>query len=225
MRNKPNQYKFIASSVAMVLLLPACSNSISTKPGTAISTQSAFFEHFDTNKDQKVTADEFILARSGRFKKDDKDGNGVLSRREYIQASLLRSRARKKEQKLEYFASIDTDNDGTVSKKEFIASSEERAKKYFANLDKDNSGSINNEEFAFFRYIGEQNSMRRQTDPFLQFMEMDLNRDTQLTQEERNTARMKWFDSMDKNGDKVVTPAEVMQAKEQRAKKKVSQGK
>lgn len=229
MKKISNQSKFIASSVAMILLLPACSNTISTKPEVATAKQSAFFEHFDTNKDLKVTADEFIEARSGRFKTDDKNGDGVLSRREYITASHARLRVRMAEQKLEkknkYFAKMDADDDGTVDEKEFIASSQVRAKKTFAKMDTDKSGLINSDEYVSFSYKDSHKSMSRQSNPYKMFTEMDVNRNNQLSLEERNKARMKWFDSMDRNADKVVTPEEVAQAKEEREKKKANLGK
>lgn len=222
------QTAFIASSVAIILLLPACSNAVSTKPDTVLPKQSTFFEHFDANKDQIVTVDEFIAARSDRFKADDKNDDGVLSRREYITASHVRQKARKEQQRLErrkkYFAEMDTDNDGTVDENEFMASSQARAKKSFSKMDKDNSGIINSGEYASYRYQGSQDSMSRRS-PYQMFKEMDINKDSQISQSERNTARMKWFDSMDINGNKLVTPEEVELAREERAKKKALQKK
>lgn len=48
------------------------------------------------------------------------------------------------------FAAMDTDKDGKVSKKEFVAAQKDAAKgeKRFAELDKDNNGHLTQEEFA-----------------------------------------------------------------------------
>ena len=48
------------------------------------------------------------------------------------------------------FAAMDTDKDGKVSKKEFVAAQKDAAKaeKRFANLDKNNDGFLTQEELA-----------------------------------------------------------------------------
>lgn len=226
-KNSPSKRSlFITNPIAMVLLLPAYSNAVSAKPDVVPQKQSTFFEHFDTNKDNKVTVDEFITARSDRFKADDKDGDGSLSRREYITASHARQKVRKEEQRLERrkknFTEMDGNKDGSVDEKEFLLNSLARAKKSFANMDKDGSGIVSSEEYASFRYQGSQDTMQRQSSPYEMFKNMDTNKDGKISPSERNAARMKWFNSMDKNADKVVTPEEVVQARKERESKKAS---
>lgn len=51
------------------------------------------------------------------------------------------------------FATVDKDNDGSVSKDEFVAAMKEKlgddgAKARFATLDKDNNGKLSKEEYA-----------------------------------------------------------------------------
>ena len=87
-------------------------------------------------------------------------------------------------------------------------------------MDSDKNGMISSSEYKGYRYQGHSSKpMGKQFSPHRTFKDMDTNKDSKISIKERNAARMKWFNGMDVNGDKVVTPEEVTQAKEKRDKK------
>jgi Ca2+-binding EF-hand superfamily protein len=53
----------------------------SKSPGERFRTQ--FMERLDTNKDGKITKDEYAAARTAEFKAADKNGDGFISKEEF----------------------------------------------------------------------------------------------------------------------------------------------
>lgn len=231
-----HQHKAIISAIAMTLLLPACVTSsdkdsvldiTATEPAVdAVALEkkgrSYFFERFDSNKDKKVSAEEFSAVGSGRFKEDDTDKNGTLSRKEYMKAHSKRANARKEKQRAEKkakrFAGMDTNKDGIVDKQEHIVSSEARAVKSFGNMDANKNNEISAWEYNQYQHPKHGKSMDRKYSPYKMFKSTDANEDGEVSVEESTASRMKWFDGMDIDGDKMVTPEEAIQAKENRKK-------
>jgi hypothetical protein len=87
---------------------------------------------FDTDNDGTVDIDEAKKAASTLFDKLDTDKDGTLDFKE------LKGRLTQKE-----FAAADPDNDGTLSKDEYLALVEKR----FKAADPDNDGTVSAAEF------------------------------------------------------------------------------
>lgn len=229
-----HQYKTLVSAVAIALLLPACvisphteSDVVAEAVETAGSTSeksshSSFFKKFDTDNDQKVSADEFTASGLDSFKNDDADSDGSLSRKEYMKASSKRMNDRKDKQRVERrekrFTAMDINNDGAVDKQEHMVSSQAHALKSFGNMDSNKNGEISAWEYNHYTHPKHSKSMGKKYSPYKRFKEMDSNEDGKLSTEERSISRLKWFESMDINGDKMVTQEEAAQARENRKK-------
>ena len=232
-----HQHKAIISAIAITLLLAACvtsSDKESVLDMTATDTESTvdavvsaapekdghsyFFKRFDSNKDQKVSAEEFTAAGSDRFKEDDTDKSGSLSRKEYMKAHSKRTNARKEKQRVEKkakrFAEMDVNKDGIVDKQEHMVSRQASALKSFGNIDTNKNDEISAWEYKQYQHPKHGKSMDKKYSPYKMFKSADTNEDGDVSVEESAASRMKWFDGMDIDGDKVVTPEEAIQAKE-----------
>jgi hypothetical protein len=180
--------------------------SLSTAPTLAGKHgQGKFMESFDSNGDGKVTLDEFNTASADRFKKMDKNADGRLTEEEfstYVQA-------RREQRRLERFKTVDADNNGSVSKDEYLAAQRQRAERRFARMDRDGNGMLDAEEYAQKRGHHDKKGHGKYI-----FTKLDANSDGHATLEETQVAWDNWFRKMDTNGDKMVTSEEVKQARE-----------
>ena len=112
-------------TVALTALLGAAAPAIAaTKTGPAV--------RFDSDNDGTVDLDEAKKAASALFDKLDTDKDGTLDFNE------LKGRLTHKE-----FTTADPDNDGTLSKDEYLAVVEKR----FKAADPDNDGTVSTAEF------------------------------------------------------------------------------
>lgn len=92
------------------------------------------FNKLDKNKDGKISQKEYIDAVTKTFNKYDKDGNGILTKEEI--AAIDKAEAEK------ILKEADTNKNGQISKEEFL----DAAKKRFPLLDKNNDGIIDRKE-------------------------------------------------------------------------------
>ena len=88
------------------------------------------FSKIDTNKDDKISRQEYMNAVVESFSKLDKNRDGVLSREEILSIDKIDAEIFIKEN--------DINNDGKIIKKEF----EQAAEKRFTALDKNKDGYI-----------------------------------------------------------------------------------
>jgi len=96
------------------------------------ATKTGSVARFDTDNDGTVDIDEAKKAASALFDKLDTDKDGTLDSKE------LKGRLTHKE-----FTAADPDNDGTLSKDEYLAVVEKR----FKAADPDNDGTVSTAEF------------------------------------------------------------------------------
>jgi len=183
--------KQIVTGVALLVI------ALSTAPAMAGGGKGRFMKHFDTNNDGSVNMAEFNAAAAERFKLMDSDANGILTKDEF--RSYMR--ARKDERKQKKFARMDTNNNGSVERSEYLAYKQAKAERKYARMDKDSNGSVSKEEFASCKK-GKHHKKRM-------FKRMDTNGDGQITQNESLTAWSNWFKRIDANNDQVVTTDEV----------------
>jgi Ca2+-binding EF-hand superfamily protein len=112
-------------TVALAALVGVAAPALAaTKTGSVV--------RFDTDNDGTVGIDEAKKAASALFDKLDTDKDGTLDFKE------LNGRLTHKE-----FTAVDPDNDGTLSKDEYLAAVEKR----FKAADPDNDGTVSAAEF------------------------------------------------------------------------------
>jgi len=177
--------------------------------GTGIATADSKGEHgsfmtfFDTNKDGKVTLEEFNAAATKRFQRMDKDNDGKITQDEF-RAYVQERRA---EHQKKRFEKMDADKDGKISKAEYMAYEQAKAEKRFARMDKDGNGAIDPAEFGSSR-DNDQHHARKGGRGGI-FKHLDKDGDGVVTRQESIEAWDKWFKKIDADNDGVVTADEV----------------
>ena len=115
----------------------------------------------DKNHDGRVTKDEFLAGSKKRFAKADANRDGVISPQEgkAAKAALKEKKAKRDAKRLAegkpvkrakpgakpgkpYLSTLDTNKDGRVSQKEYLA----RREKQFSKMDTNRDGSVSREE-------------------------------------------------------------------------------
>lgn len=98
-----------------------------------------------------------------------------------------------------FFQALDTDNDGAVSREEFLAGHQRRGQGYAA-ADQDGDGVISRDEFM---RAGQQRREAR-------FKQLDADNDGRLTQQELQRHQTARFQAMDADNDGRVTREEAL---------------
>jgi len=99
---------------------------------------SHFMDHFDADKDGKVTQAEIDKVKSDLFSKFDSDGNGLLSQDEYMALRMDRMKERMNNR----FTHQDKNGDGAISQEEFMTMSN----RMMARLDENGDNVIDADE-------------------------------------------------------------------------------
>lgn len=112
------------------------------------------FGGIDANDDGRISDDEAAARREGVFAAMDADDNAELTQEEYMAVRMGpghgRNKARQERRqkaKLDRFKPMDTDNNGTVSKAEWMKAGHVR----FAKADTDKDGVVTPWEFRSVR--------------------------------------------------------------------------
>lgn len=157
-----------------------------------------FFKLFDTDANQQVDKDEFIKARNLRFQTMDTDANGIVSHSEF------RAYAETKHQKykMNKHKAMDSNKDGIVSKKEYIAAKLALAEQQFKKLDNNNDGLLSAEENTHFKLF-------KHTKRNYFFKKMDANNDDEISLTENQQVTDRWFSKLDLNKDETITKDEI----------------
>lgn len=151
----------------------------------------------DKDRDGKVTQAEIDALRAEHFQAADTNGDGSIDQTE-MQAwgTKMRSEHMKK-----FFATLDKDGDGKLSKSEVPA----RLAGRFDSVDTNKDGFITVEEQAAAAPMGRR--FERQGGPNLGWMDKDGN--GKITAQEFGAMPASWFSRVDVNGDGAVTLEEI----------------
>jgi Ca2+-binding EF-hand superfamily protein len=148
----------------------------------------AGFNRVDANRDGRVSREEWRYDLES-FRRADRNGDDVLSRAEFVNGDTDMDL----EDRFEY---LDANNDGRIERSEWHSSMDA-----FRWLDRNNDGILSRREV-----VGEEST--RQSD---QFRNLDVNSDGRVTRDEWQWSRRS-FDRYDRNGDGVLSRAEVAAA-------------
>lgn len=99
------------------------------------------FEQFDTDKDGKVTAEEFDAVRKARVTGLDANGDGKISAEEFVAQEMKQAQTRIEERVKARIAAQDVDGDGMLSAEE-LASRDRMPADMFKRLDRDGDGAV-----------------------------------------------------------------------------------
>lgn len=164
-------------------------------------------EHFfqaDVNNDGAVSRQEFDAARSAEFSRIDADSDGQISREERRAGRGDRGdrgHGRRGGGHGHMLTSADANNDGNITREEFLA----RPTEMFERLDADDNGVISASERPQRGERGERGDRPERVNP-------DTNGDGQLSQAEFTAMGAGLFERFDANDDGSVTREEMVAA-------------
>ena len=148
----------------------------------------AGFNRVDANRDGRVSRDEWRYDFES-FRRADQNGDGALSRAEFLNGDTDMDL----EDRFDY---LDANNDGRIERSEWHSSLDA-----FRWLDRNQDGNLSRREV-----VGEEST--RESD---QFRTLDVNGDGRVARDEWQWSRRS-FDRYDRNGDGVLSRAEVAAA-------------
>lgn len=157
----------------------------------------------DANADGTLTRQEFDAARASRFATLDADRNGQLTREE-MRAQRGERRHRGHRGGMHHLTRADANNDGAITREEFLA----RPTQMFARLDTNNDGVISADERPQRRERPEGERTERRERP-----NFDANNDRQISRAEWDQMGASMFQRLDANSDGRVTQEEAQAAR------------
>ena len=152
------------------------------------STRQERFDQLDRNRDGVVSRGEWG-AEAGVFHLADRNGDGVVTLREYLNAQVGETSELR-------FDQIDTDNDGIITRREWPAGDSVS----FDRADRDNDGTVTRWEYLHV-------ATAEAAPVEMSFDDMDHNNDGVVSRYEWH-ADAATFDRMDRNQDGIVTERE-----------------
>lgn len=159
----------------------------------------------DANNDGVLTRQEFDAARTAHFTQLDRDNNGQLSREEMRAMRGAHGGRRGHGAGLDR---ADANNDGAITREEFLAGPTER----FNRLDANNDGVISQAERPQRPERGERAERRGERPNF------DANNDGQISRQEFVAMGARMFERLDANNDGRVTRQEAEAARPHRGR-------
>jgi hypothetical protein len=167
----------------------------------------------DANSDGTLTRQEFDAGRAAEFTRLDADRNGQLSREEMRAGREHRGRRGGGHRGAHMLERADANNDGSITRDEFLA----RPTEHFQRLDANNDGVISAAERPQRPERGER-AERGPRGPRGERGDRpnhDANGDGQFSQAEFTAMGASMFDRLDANDDGRITQAEAQAARPQ----------
>ena len=119
------------------------------------------FEYLDSDDNGAISTEELVARLSGRpitpemmLQRFDTDGSGSIEQQEF-ESARSNAKAGRSQRSAERFTSLDADNDGQLSKDEFISAASTRRRdpgQVFDSLDTDENGYLSAAEVADARH-------------------------------------------------------------------------
>lgn len=119
---------------------PAFGQTAPTGKGQESPSVEQRFDRLDVNRDGFIAWQEARPDREGEFKSADRNGDGLLTRSEFVARAVP-------------FEAFDANGDGSITIEEFLAKHQEM----FAAADKNGDGRVSRQEFAAVQKMPGQN--------------------------------------------------------------------
>ena len=181
----------------LILLLAGVVTTLQVQAHGPSYSYKRFIQFFDQNHDGIVTLEEFNKGSILRYKKMDKNGDGIISKAEF-DSYYANSKLSRREQK---FKKVDTNNDGKLSFDEYLEIKKRKYKRRFDRMDANKDGFITLAEIN--AYKRKLRSDKVKGDRI--FMILDQNKDGKISEKESRRAWTLWFKRLDRNHDQKIT--------------------
>jgi Ca2+-binding EF-hand superfamily protein len=178
-------------------------------PAWAHGPNGDFFKKMDLDGDGKVTLTEARSGAKARFAKMDLNHDSVVTRQEALShhKTQMKKHRPSKAQMRARFNEADKNKNGRIERSESNLPDE-----WFATIDTNDDGALTPEElnaaFEKRRSADPEAQAWREKHFEMFFSQIDKNDDGKLTQEEAESAIVARFSELDKNGDQAVTRQE-----------------
>jgi len=194
--------------------LSLCAVGQQANPAAAPGTRPDFFAHIleqmDTNRDGRISLDEYVAAAGARFKSIDTQNKGRIDAADI--ASSPAAVARIDHRAESFVKRLDTAGNGFVTKDEYLAAAQNR----FARMDSNGDGKLTPDELASSRenHGGKHGKSGGAHAAFDQkhFDKLDANHDGVVSKDEFLASASAKFAQFDTAGDGKVTAAEIESA-------------
>jgi len=194
--------------------LSLCAVGQQANPAAAPGTRPDFFAHIleqmDTNRDGRISLDEYVAAAGARYKSIDTQNKGGIDAADI--ASSPAAVARIDHRAESFVKRLDTAGNGFVTKDEYLAAAQNR----FARMDSNGDGKLTPDELASSRenHGGKHGKSGGAHAAFDQkhFDKLDANHDGVVSKDEFLASASAKFAQFDTAGDGKVTAAEIESA-------------
>ncbi len=191
--------------------LALCAVAQPPDSGAARGTRPDFFAHMleqmDTNRDGRISLDEYVAAAGARFKSIDTQNKGSIDAADIASSPAAVERIDHRAESI--VKHLDTAGNGYVTKDEFLAAAQAR----FARLDKNGDGKLTPDELLSPRESQNGKPGRgggaRAAFGQKRFDKLDANHDGVVSKDEFLAQAAAKFAQFDTAGDGKVTAAEI----------------
>ena len=193
--------------VLIIAAAPEAAFAQTSAAQTSGDSPSRLFARLDRDRNGAVTAQEFMLTRNLDFQRLDRNNDRYLGRAEFIDnrspKSAISARAQRlRALRIRRYAEIDSDRDGRIAQREYMAF----GRRLFARLDRNGDGKLISSEVTGRRTGAVKSSQNQQAGAL--FRQLDNNRDGAISLGELLSARRIVFRRLDTDKNGTISVAE-----------------